>query len=127
MGLSIALPSNNIPWGGPGSPAEQQVLFSAARSRLTEIAGAVRQACELPMERRPVLLNLLFSGIYHSTYPIVARTGRSFRIDENCRSCGICARMCLADNIELREGRPVWLYRCKQCLACLHWCPEEAI
>jgi formate hydrogenlyase subunit 6/NADH:ubiquinone oxidoreductase subunit I len=23
--------------------------------------------------------------------------------------------------------KPAWLHRCEQCLACLQWCPQEAI
>jgi len=23
--------------------------------------------------------------------------------------------------------KPSWLHRCEQCLACLQWCPQEAI
>ncbi|MBN1673737.1 MAG: hypothetical protein JXR37_22005 [Kiritimatiellae bacterium] len=26
-----------------------------------------------------------------------------------------------------RNEKPSWLHRCEQCLACLHWCPQEAI
>jgi ferredoxin len=126
-GFSIALPSNYTPWGGPGSLEEQRTQVSAARRRLAEIAAAVCQGRVVAMERGPLLPSLLFSGIYRATYPIVARMDRSFRVDPTCTSCGICDRVCPAGNIELREGRPVWLHRCEQCLACLHWCPEGAI
>ncbi len=27
----------------------------------------------------------------------------------------------------MKEGRPCWLHRCEQCLACIQWCPREAI
>ena len=30
-------------------------------------------------------------------------------------------------NIELEEGRPVWLHHCKACQACIQYCPVEAI
>ena len=126
-GFSIALPSNYLPWGGPGSIEEQDARFSAARVRLAEIAAVVRAGRELPVERGPFLLSLLLSGIHRATGPIVPRMDRSFRVDESCTSCGICARVCPAGNIDLREGRPVWRHRCEQCLACLHWCPEAAV
>ena len=29
--------------------------------------------------------------------------------------------------VELKDGRPMWLHRCEQCMACLQWCPAEAI
>ena len=42
-------------------------------------------------------------------------------------SRGVCARICPSANITLEQGRPVWLHHCSQCLACLQWCPQEAI
>jgi ferredoxin len=126
-GFSLALPSNYLPWGGPGSPEEQSAQFDAARLRLAEIAEVVRERRELPVERGPFLLSLLLSGIYQATSPLVARMDRSFRADPSCTGCGICAKVCPAGNITLADGRPQWRHRCEQCLACLHWCPEAAI
>ncbi len=27
----------------------------------------------------------------------------------------------------MEERRPVWQHNCERCLACIHWCPCEAI
>ena len=43
---------------------------------------------------------------------------RSFRVDEKCSGCGICAKVCPADNIKLVDDRPVWQHNCETCLAC---------
>lgn len=52
---------------------------------------------------------------------------RSFRYDEKCNGCGICARVCPVNNIEIVGERPVWQHRCENCYACYQWCPPEAI
>ncbi len=55
------------------------------------------------------------------------------RIDENfwtgqsCDGCGICSKVCPAENIELVEKKPSWKHHCEQCLACLHLCPKGAV
>jgi Fe-S-cluster-containing hydrogenase component 2 len=36
-------------------------------------------------------------------------------------------RVCPVGNIRLVDGRPKWQHRCEQCLACLQWCPEQAL
>jgi ferredoxin len=52
---------------------------------------------------------------------------RMFSVRDGCTSCGTCARVCPAGNVELVDGVPEWQHRCEQCFACLHWCPEGVI
>jgi MinD superfamily P-loop ATPase len=52
---------------------------------------------------------------------------RNFWVDDKCNGCGICARVCPAENIALQAAKPVWQHWCEQCLACLQGCPREAI
>ena len=47
--------------------------------------------------------------------------------DEECVECGLCARLCPVQVIELRDGRPRFGKGCALCLRCLHACPQEAI
>lgn len=51
----------------------------------------------------------------------------SFNYDHKCNGCGICTKICPVGNIEIENGRPIWLHRCQQCFACLQWCPKEAV
>jgi ferredoxin len=52
---------------------------------------------------------------------------RGFRVLSACMGCGTCARVCPVHNIVIRNGRPEWLHRCENCLACYNWCPQKAI
>jgi MinD superfamily P-loop ATPase len=52
---------------------------------------------------------------------------KKFSVTEKCTSCGTCAAICPAHNIELVNGRPVWHHRCELCCGCIHLCPAEAI
>ena len=58
---------------------------------------------------------------------LIPLADRSFRVDERCIGCGICAQVCPVDNIRLVEDRPVWQHHCETCLACYSWCPQAAI
>jgi formate hydrogenlyase subunit 6/NADH:ubiquinone oxidoreductase subunit I len=59
---------------------------------------------------------------------ILIRTAdKRYRTNGRCTGCGICAQVCPVSNIELRDGKPVWLGRCETCLACYGWCPQQAI
>jgi len=52
---------------------------------------------------------------------------KGFWTNSKCTGCGICSKICPAENIEIINRKPSWGNHCEQCLACLHWCPKEAI
>lgn len=56
-----------------------------------------------------------------------SRNDEDFWVDDKCNDCGICAQICPSCNIEMVDGKPIWLHRCEFCLACMHWCPKQAI
>ncbi len=57
----------------------------------------------------------------------VNQSDEHFLVDESCNKCGICEKVCPVSNIILVEGKPQWQHKCQQCLACINFCPEEAI
>ncbi|MFR7417998.1 EFR1 family ferrodoxin [uncultured Megasphaera sp.] len=46
---------------------------------------------------------------------------------KKCVSCGICTKICPVDNIQSTSSGAVIGSRCSRCLACLHWCPHQAV
>ena len=52
---------------------------------------------------------------------------RGMEAEAHCVGCGICEKICPMDNIRLVAERPVFGENCISCLACFHWCPQEAI
>ena len=126
-GFEIAMPSNYIPWGGPGPEKKQRARFDKARQKIGEIAVAVAKREERPVEKGPLWKNILLSGLYRLSFSRVPLMDKSFWVDEKCNSCAICRSICPCGNIALEAGKPVWLHHCEQCLACIQWCPQEAI
>lgn len=52
---------------------------------------------------------------------------KDFWISKKCNGCGICSRICPANNIKIIDKKPVWQHQCEECLACIHWCPKQSI
>jgi ferredoxin len=126
-GFGIAMPSNYIPWGGPG-PVEKRIgRFEAAREKLGAIAGAVSKRALAPVDRGPLWQNILFTRLNRLAFPHIPGMDKSFWVDEKCNACGVCKTVCTCGNIDLQADKPVWLHHCEQCLACIQWCPQEAI
>ena len=127
LGYSIVLPSNYIPWGGPGPFHRQQRLFGDAKEKLRAVAEAIFKSERRMVERGPFWQNVLFTWFYKMSLRSVSKLDKNFWADEGCNSCGVCSEVCPAENIEIANEKPAWLHRCEQCLACIQWCPQEAI
>ena len=41
--------------------------------------------------------------------------------------CSKCVELCPLNNIHLENGKPVWGKNCTHCMACICYCPKEAI
>lgn len=46
---------------------------------------------------------------------------------KKCVSCHICSKICPVDNIQSTPSGAVIGPHCSRCLACLHWCPHQAV
>lgn len=46
---------------------------------------------------------------------------------EACIGCGTCEKVCPAKNIHMAEKKPTFGEGCQQCMACIQWCPKQAI
>lgn len=126
-GFEICMPSNYIPWGGPGPAEKQSARFTDAKKKILKIAPLIKEKKELPVERGPLWQRALFSLFYAMSFSHVPKMDRSFWVDEKCNNCEICKTVCPADNITIDGGKPLWNHRCEQCFACLQWCPRKAI
>lgn len=126
-GFDIKLPSNYIPWGGPGPESAQRKLFDAAKEKIDVAAAYISSRKSGLLEKGPLWQRVLFTGLYKMTYNHLKALDKNFHIDGSCSSCGICERVCPVKNITLEAGRPVWHGSCEQCLACIQWCPAECI
>ena len=53
--------------------------------------------------------------------------GKEYTVSDACDGCGMCEKLCVAGNIKLADGKPSFGDKCDFCLACLQWCPKQAI
>jgi ferredoxin len=105
---------------------------SARREGRFETRGLLRKILLAPLRalEKPVFIyryRKLSNTSKNSFSELISSADRSFRTNENCIGCGTCARVCPVNNIEMVDGKPVWLHHCETCYACYGWCPENAI
>ena len=66
------------------------------------------------------------SAVNRLFYPLFVHA-RKFYVTDACISCGRCASVCPLNNIQMKDGKPVWGSSCTHCMACICRCPKDAI
>ncbi len=71
-------------------------------------------------------------AIFPPLYGLLGRRilGKLFYADEDCCSCGLCARTCPARTIlfgSKKGEKPYWKANCENCNRCINVCPKGAI
>ena len=130
---AIEMPQNYIPMFNTPSPGQVE----EADRRMEDILNSAAEVISGKTSRRPKdsplwfplshLVFPLFTGFFRNVR--LPDMGRSFYADDKCNGCTTCEKVCLADRIEMVNGRPHWLgeIKCTYCFACLHLCPVQSV
>ena len=54
-------------------------------------------------------------------------TALSYTVNDSCIHCGVCVKVCPANNITVTKEKVTFSDHCEVCYACLHNCPQHAI
>lgn len=119
------MPGNYVIEYPAAAPDEVQKLLKDAIDQADAAAGAIAQGKAQPVERHARLLSGMANRLF--LYKGVAKWDEKFHTTDRCTSCGLCAKVCPVGNIRIEDGRPHWQHHCERCVACIQWCPFEAI
>lgn len=120
----IRVPDNSA-IGFGRNPNDQVWKFDRYAGRLeriaSDIAAGVRR-CHYAWWGLPGTLCAL-PAVQRRTLPMLTP---AVNVDK-CIACGICAKVCPQGNITLVDGKARCGGNCTQCLACVHFCPQQAV
>jgi ferredoxin len=126
-GFSIQMPGNYIVKYGAFPVEKQKKLFNKEKAKVETIVKMITNQQANKIERNNSLINGIGNLIYRSMLPKFPNLDQNFTVNEKCKSCDICEKICPVQNIKMNNGRPNWQGNCEHCLACIQWCPTEAI
>lgn len=122
----IIMPENYIAMFDAPEEAEAREIIKAAQPAIDSAADCIAAGKALASKKTGIV-DSLKSGIVNSGFYAICVKDKAFTVDDKCISCGKCAALCPVNNIELKDGRPVWNGKCVHCMACICSCPTEAI
>ena len=129
-GFVVRMPANYIHSADAQLLFLQKNMFRKWEKKADKIADYVINGERGRMEKFNPLMTLLFSKSIDKQYlggELDPDIDKRFWADDKCNGCGICSKVCPVSNIKMVDDRPVWQHHCEKCLACIQWCPKEAI
>ena len=127
-GFAVLMPGNSItPANNTNSEEEKQRRVNAAASLVDKIADDILRRGSLPYTGTDSWRKHLKGFRNMLRHRVLFNVPQKFWVTDTCNQCGICSRICPENNISVESSAVTWGKNCQMCLACIHWCPQQAI
>lgn len=120
-GRNLRMFSNYVVMYNMSKKVEKETKQSEQKALPIARDIANKQANRIPA------FNPLVHWYYKKQMRHVPDADRYFSVSDDCISCGRCKAVCASGNIMMKNGRPVFLHHCDQCMGCIQYCPNRAI
>jgi len=124
-GFYVPMVSNYLPLSALPSVEKRQERLKKADLKLQQVISSIARREEKAEKEYFSFfcrkINMFWRG------SLLAKSSGKFSCSSSCNSCGLCQKVCPANNIRMMEGKPEWGPNCQECLACLHHCPVNSI
>ncbi len=122
----ILMPENYIAMFNAPQVAEAKKIVEKAESEILSVITHVEAGQSFPSPRNN-LYDRFMSGTVNPIFYRFFVKAFPFRAGDACIGCGQCVKRCPMNNVSLNNGKPVWGKECTHCMACICYCPTEAI
>ena len=122
----LVMPENYIAMFNAPQPEEARQTVAKAEPDIDRAIAAIAAGEQFPPTRNN-LYDRFMSGPVNPIFYSFFVKAKAFTVSDACVGCGQCAERCPMNNITLQNGRPVWGGSCTHCMACICYCPTEAI
>lgn len=124
--MQIIMPENYIAMFGVPQAEEARKIVEKAEPDIDEVIAHIK-AEQVFAAPRNNLYDRFMSGPVNPIFYQFFVKATAFQASDACIDCGQCVKKCPMNNIQLKDGTPVWGKECTHCMACICYCPTEAI
>ena len=122
----VVMPENYIAMFNAPQVEEARQIVARAEPDIDNAIAAVRENRAFPPSRRK-LYDRFMSGPVNPIFYKFFVKANAFTASSACIGCGQCVKRCPMNNVTLKDGKPSWGKNCTHCMACICYCPKEAI
>ena len=128
-GFTVEMPGTH-PYINPIHRKSAKQKLKDEPEKVETIVSIIRKKDRFKPKRRLSILGGIYSLLaFDIPYDLSKKHSmdRHFWINDGCRNCGLCIKICPSDNIYQSKWKPKWRHNCMNCLACYHLCPYKGI
>ena len=122
----IIMPENYIAMFNAPFPDEARKIIADSEEPIERVCSLIAEGKPIPLPKEELKYRA-FSDVVNGAFYKMFIKDKDFRAEDSCIGCGQCVELCPLNNIRLVNGRPVWGGNCTHCMACICYCPKEAI
>lgn len=132
----LVMPENYIAMFNAPALDKAEKIVDIADKRINRFAEVIKKGETLEVgKKRATMTDWFMSGPVNQLFYLFKIKASPFRVTDACVSCGRCAKVCPLNNISMGTNRasaqgksvPHWGSKCTHCMACICFCPKEAI
>ena len=124
--VQIVMPENYIAMFGAPKAEEARKIVRSAEPAIVDAIACIKKKQHFPAPRNNLYDRLMSGPVNPIFYKFFVKAA-AFQSGDTCIGCGQCVKNCLMNNITIKDGKPVWGNQCTHCMACICYCPTEAI
>ena len=122
----IVMPENYIAMFSAPQADEAREIVAKAEPNIDCVIASI-QSNQPFAPTRNNLYDRFMSGPVNPIFYKCFVKADAFTASSACIGCGQCAKRCPMNNVTIKDGKPVWGRNCTHCMACICYCPKEAI
>ena len=122
----IVMPENYIAMFSAPQADEAREIVAKTEPNIDCVIASI-QSNQPFAPTRNNLYDRLMSGPVNPIFYRFFVKANAFTVSDACIGCGQCAKRCPMNNVALKDGKPSWGKNCTHCMACICYCPKEAI